>query len=75
MIAYQWDGMSRFPEVDETIGFFDEFYVFDKNDIESNSKSCLILQIFILIVIIIYLKTKLYMMSILLVLMIVEHKI
>jgi hypothetical protein len=38
MIAYQWDGMSRFPEVSETIDFFDEFYVFDKNDIESNSK-------------------------------------
>lgn len=38
MIAYQWDGMSRFPEVTETIDFFDEFYVFDKNDIESNSK-------------------------------------
>lgn len=38
MVAYQWDGMSRFPEVTETIDFFDEFYVFDKNDIESNSK-------------------------------------
>jgi hypothetical protein len=38
MIAYQWDGLSRFPEVTETIDFFDEFYVFDKNDIESNSK-------------------------------------
>ena len=38
MIAYQWDGISRFPEVTETIDFFDEFYVFDKNDIESNSK-------------------------------------
>jgi hypothetical protein len=38
MVAYQWDGMSRFPEVIETIDFFDEFYVFDKNDIESNSK-------------------------------------
>ena len=38
MIAYQWDGMSRFPEVTETIDFFNEFYVFDKKDIESNSK-------------------------------------
>lgn len=38
MVAYQWDGLSRFPEVTETIDFFDEFYVFDKNDIESNSK-------------------------------------
>jgi hypothetical protein len=38
MVAYQWDGMSRFPEVTETIDFFQEFYVFDKNDIESNSK-------------------------------------
>ena len=38
MVAYQWDGMSRFPEVSETIDFFDEFYVFDKNDIKSNSK-------------------------------------
>ena len=38
MVAYQWDGMSRFPEVTETIDFFDDFYVFDENDIENNSK-------------------------------------
>lgn len=38
MVAYQWDGMSRFPEVTETIDFFDKFYVFDENDIENSSK-------------------------------------
>ncbi len=38
MVAYQWDGMSRFPEVAETIDFFDDFYVFDESDIEKNSK-------------------------------------
>lgn len=32
-IAYQWDGLSRFPEVTNTINLFDKFYVFDKNDL------------------------------------------
>ena len=36
MVAYQWDGMSRYPEVYDTVDFFDDFYVFDKNDIEMN---------------------------------------
>jgi hypothetical protein len=38
IVAYQWDGMSRFPEVEETIDFFDDFYVFDESDIEKKSK-------------------------------------
>lgn len=30
--AYQWDGMSRFPLVKNTIQYFDNFFVFDKSD-------------------------------------------
>lgn len=31
--AYQWDGMSRFPLAKNTIPYFDQFFVFDKNDV------------------------------------------
>lgn len=36
MIGYQWDGLTRFPAVLETIDLFDSFYVFDSNDIQNN---------------------------------------
>lgn len=32
-IAYQWDALKRFPLVEEYIGLFDKFYVFDKKDL------------------------------------------
>ena len=35
-IAYQWDGMNRYPLAKEYIGLFDDFYVFDKNDLALN---------------------------------------
>lgn len=31
-VAYQWDGMKRFPLAKTRIPFFDRFFVFDKND-------------------------------------------
>lgn len=31
--AYQWDGMSRFPLAKSTVPYFDEFFVFDRNDV------------------------------------------
>lgn len=34
-IAYQWDGLNRFPLVFERIKLFDKFYVFDKDDFDS----------------------------------------
>lgn len=33
-VAFQWDGIHRFPAVFETIDLFDKFYVFDKNDFD-----------------------------------------
>lgn len=38
MVAYQWDGMNRFPEVWDYIHFFDDFYVFDKADVSEQLK-------------------------------------
>lgn len=35
-IAYQWDALKRFPLVEEYIGLFDKFYVFDKNDLQGH---------------------------------------
>ncbi len=32
MVAYQWDGLNRFPEVFSRIPFFDKFFVFDQSD-------------------------------------------
>jgi hypothetical protein len=37
-IAYQWDGLNRFPEVKDLISLFDKFYVFDKNDLNQSFK-------------------------------------
>ena len=34
MVAYQPDGMDRFPQAKETIEFFDRFYAFDPQDIK-----------------------------------------
>lgn len=32
-VAYQWDGLARFPRVFDVIARFDRFFVFDPNDI------------------------------------------
>lgn len=32
MIGYQWDGMSRYPEIITKIKFFDDFFCFDPKD-------------------------------------------
>jgi len=32
MVAYQWDGLNRFPSVFDRIDLFDRFFVFDEND-------------------------------------------
>lgn len=37
--AYQWDGLERYPEVYDTIPFFDKFYVFDKKDLNYKIKT------------------------------------
>lgn len=34
IVAYQWDGMKRYPLVKSYIPWFDQFYVFDKNDLK-----------------------------------------
>ena len=36
MIAYQWDGMARFPAIWQRIPFFDRFFVFDTDDWQHN---------------------------------------
>ncbi|CAL2105449.1 conserved hypothetical protein [Tenacibaculum sp. 190524A02b] len=33
LIAYQWDGLHRFPAIYNYIPYFDRFFVFDKNDL------------------------------------------
>ena len=35
--SYQWDGLSRFPEVKDLIPFFKKFYVFDKVDLKEKN--------------------------------------
>lgn len=35
--GYQWDGMSRFPLVASRIPFFDQFYVFDQEDVKKHT--------------------------------------
>ena len=37
MMAYQWDGIHRFPEVKKYINYFDKFYVFDPKDLDQNT--------------------------------------
>jgi len=35
MVAFQWDGIERYPEVKNYITYFDAFFVFDQNDLIS----------------------------------------
>ena len=37
MIAYQWDGMKRYPEIDTKIKFFDSFFCFDPKDADDQN--------------------------------------
>lgn len=37
MVAYQWDGIERFPLIKQYVNLFDKFYVFDKNDVKINA--------------------------------------
>ncbi|MDO5105029.1 hypothetical protein [Capnocytophaga sp.] len=37
MVAYQWDGIERFPLIKQYVNLFDKFYVFDKNDVKMNA--------------------------------------
>lgn len=36
IVAYQWDGIKRYPLVKNYIALFDKFYAFDKNDVKEN---------------------------------------
>ena len=38
-VAYQWDGMDRFPNVKSRIRYFDRFFVFDSNDVTKYQKT------------------------------------
>lgn len=40
-IAYQWDGMNRFPEIDHTLHLFDRFYAFDAQDLHYKNHTLL----------------------------------
>ncbi len=33
---YQWDGLSRYPKIKDSLTLFKKFYVFDKNDLKPN---------------------------------------
>ncbi|EKT3956849.1 hypothetical protein [Flavobacterium psychrophilum] len=35
--AYQWDGLSRFPEVKNLISLFKKFYIFDEDDLKEKN--------------------------------------
>lgn len=37
IVAYQWDGIERFPLIKQYVDLFDKFYIFDKNDVGINS--------------------------------------
>lgn len=37
-VAYQWDGVNRYPLVKKYFDFFDNFFVFDENDLKINPK-------------------------------------
>lgn len=37
LIAYQWDGFARFPDVKQYIDLFDKFYIFDNNDLSNKT--------------------------------------
>lgn len=34
MVAYQWDGLNRFPAVKQLVKYFDRFFVFDPDDLD-----------------------------------------
>lgn len=38
VVAYQWDGLDRFPAVYKYINHFDRFFVFDPNDLTKNDR-------------------------------------
>lgn len=38
LIAYQWDGLNRFPAVFPIINYFDRFFVFDSGDLNYREK-------------------------------------
>ena len=38
LVGYQWDGLERFPDIYKYIDYFDDFYVFDKNDFTKKPK-------------------------------------
>lgn len=40
-IAYQWDGVERYPAIKPLVGLFDRFYVFDKKDAGSDNSNYL----------------------------------
>jgi len=37
LIAYQWDGLDRFPQIYDSINIFDRFFVFDNSDLHKIS--------------------------------------
>lgn len=37
IVAYQWDGIERFPLIKQYVGLFDKFCIFDKNDVGISS--------------------------------------
>ena len=37
IVAYQWDGIKRYPLVKNYIALFDKFYAFDKNDVKEKA--------------------------------------
>lgn len=39
LIAYQWDGIEKFPEVKKYIHLFDSFFCFDSQDTKNNIKA------------------------------------
>ena len=39
IVAYQWDGISRFPDVENLIPYFDRFWVFDVDDEKKYGKT------------------------------------
>jgi len=38
VVAYQWDGLNRYPNVHKYIDLFEDFYVFDKKDLKKNCR-------------------------------------
>jgi hypothetical protein len=40
-IAYQWDGLDRFPQIYDSINIFDRFFVFDNSDLNKTPHNTL----------------------------------